>query len=361
MAGISITKRNKLVRMVRFGIYTSLIFATIYYIDTNKIHYHQIVTGFVYGFLLGILEEIASHRRFDSISLALQFAIKFIGILIILFIISMVWWLIIPRTEHVSEQQKEVWERMKEMHFLSPLISAFAVAIVVSTYFQIEKLVGKNVLNNYLRGRYRRPKKEIRVFLFIDLKASTSLSEKLGNDTYYSFLNDAIYEMSEAIIETKAEIYQYVGDEIVFSWELEKGITNNNCLRLFEKITNRLKEKQSHFMKHYGFQPKFKGAMHTGIVLAAEIGHLKKEIVYTGDVLNTTSRMESMCNHFDADLLVSRSLFNLLDKKQEIICDVLGLVELKGKDEKIELIKVYPSDSQFAKERMELDKVLNSK
>ena len=361
MTSISITKRNKIVRLLRFGIYTSLIFTTIYYIDTNKIHFHQFVTGFVYGFLLGILEEITSHRRFDSISLAIQVAIKFFGILLILFLMGLIMWLIFPRPDNLPVDNKTVMDHLKEMHFMSPLISAFAVALVVSTYFQIEKLVGKNMLINYLRGRYRRPKKEIRVFLFIDLKSSTSLSERLGNDTYYSFLNDAIYEMSEPIIETKAEIYQYVGDEIVFTWELEKGITNNNCLRLFEKISQRLYAKKAHFLKHYGFQPKFKGAMHTGIVLAAEIGHLKKEIVYTGDVLNTTSRMESMCNHFEADLLVSRSLFNLLDKKQEIIYDDLGLVELKGKDEKIELIKIYPSDSQFAKERQELEKVLNSK
>ncbi|MDZ7606939.1 MAG: adenylate/guanylate cyclase domain-containing protein [Cyclobacteriaceae bacterium] len=350
-----------MIRLIRFGIYTSLIFATIYYIDTNKIHYNQIIIGFIYGFLLGVLEEITSHRRFDSINLALQFAIKVAGILFILFLISAGIWMIFPRPINRPVDDKTVWEHLKELHFLSPLLSAFAVALIVSTYFQIEKLVGKNMLNNYLRGRYRRPKKEIRVFLFIDLKASTSLSERLGNDTYYTFLNDAIYEMSEAIIETKAEIYQYVGDEIVFTWELENGITNNNCLRLFEKISNRLQLKKAHFMKTYGFQPKFKGAMHTGIVLAAEIGHLKKEIVYTGDVLNTTSRMESMCNHFDADLLLSRSLFNLLDKKQDIIYDDLGLVELKGKDEKIELIKIYPSDSQFVKERMELEKVLQAK
>jgi hypothetical protein len=73
------------------------------------------------------------------------------------------------------------------------------------------------MMTNYLKGKYRRSKKEIRIFLFIDLKSSTSILEKLGNDMYYSFLNDAIFDMSSAIVETKAEIYHYVGDEIVFS------------------------------------------------------------------------------------------------------------------------------------------------
>ncbi|MCG8310421.1 MAG: adenylate/guanylate cyclase domain-containing protein [Cytophagales bacterium] len=248
-------------------------------------------------------------------------------------------------------QQKEV---------SSPLILAIIVAFTMITYFQVEKLIGKNVLINYLNGRYRKPKKEIRVFLFLDLKGSTTISEKLGNETYYSFLNDAIYEMSAAIMETKAEIYQYVGDEIVFTWPLDKGITNNNCLRLFEKIVNKLESKKSYFHKNYGYQPVFKGAMHAGLVLAAEIGHIKKDIVYTGDVLNVTARMEALCNKHDANILVSKSLFNLLDLKHEILYEDLGAISLKGKDEKLELLKIHFSDSSFNEERKEIEKALKS-
>ena len=202
------------------------------------------------------------------------------------------------------------------------------------------------------------PKKEIRVFLFLDLKGSTTISEKLGNETYYSFLNDAIYEMSAAIMETKAEIYQYVGDEIVFTWPLEKGITTNNCLRLYEKIIDQLEKKNFYFHKNYGYQPKFKGALHAGLVLAAEIGHIKKDIVYSGDVLNTTARMESLCNKYEADVIISKSLFNLLDKKHEILYEDLGAISLRGKDEKLELMKIHLSDSSFNKERKEIEKSL---
>ncbi|MDZ7605494.1 MAG: adenylate/guanylate cyclase domain-containing protein [Cyclobacteriaceae bacterium] len=228
-----------------------------------------------------------------------------------------------------------------EQRSVNYIISAFIVAITISMYFQMEKLVGKNMLFNYLKGRYRKPKKEIRIFLFMDLKSSTSISEKLGNDTYYAFLNDAIYEMSEAIITSGAEIYQYVGDEIVFTWTMDRGIRNNSCLQLFEEIAKRLEYKKAYFMKHYGYIPEFKAAMHAGLVLAAEIGHIRKEIVYSGDVLNTTARMESLCNPLNAKLLVSRSLFNLLDKKRDILYEELGPVELKGKDETIELLKIH--------------------
>jgi len=354
MHKIGILKWNKLKRLVRYGFYTSAIFLLIAFVDTKQVFLPLIVPGFIFGMLLGILEEITAHRKITSISLPLQFLIKILGIIVIISLLTFS--LAFMRAPDFSFEK--FWSHLSENHLISPIISAFVVSFAVTTYFQIERLVGKNLLKNYLQGRYRIPKKEIRVFLFLDLKSSTTIAEKLGNDTYYSFLNDAIYEMSESIIQTKAEIYQYVGDEIVFTWPLDKGITNNNCLKLYESIVQGLDRKKSLFLKKYGYHPQFKAALHAGIVLAAEIGHIKKDIVYSGDVLNVTARMESLCNQYDADLIVSKSLFNLLDKKHDILYEDLGAITLKGKDEKLELIKIHITDQQFSEERRELEKVL---
>lgn len=355
MPKIGVLKKNKLKRLFRFGFVTSILFTVIFYIDTNDFYIIQVVIGFIYGILVGLMEEITSHRRYINISLPLQFLIKVLGIV---FIITLL--MVCLVTIHPEVEFSDIRGFIQQKEVSSPLILAIIVAFTVITYFQVEKLVGRNMLSNYLKGKYKKPKKEIRVFLFLDLKASTTLSEKLGNDLYYSFLNDAIYEMSASIIETKAEIYQYVGDEIVFTWPLDKGITNNNCLQLFEKITTQLENKSSYFQKTYGYQPKFKGALHAGLVLAAEIGHIKKSIVYSGDVLNATARMESLCNKYEADILVSKSLFNLLDRKHEIIYEDLGSITLKGKDEKLEMIKIHLPDSSYTSERKEIDKVLKS-
>jgi len=356
MPKIGVLKKNKLKRLFRFGFYSSLLFTAIFFIDTNDFYREQVVMGFIFGVLVGILEEITSHRRYVNISLPLQFLIKVFGIILIINFTLVTLVVIHPDVEF-----ENIRDFLKQKEVSSPLILSLVVAFTVITYFQVEKLIGRNMLSNYLKGKYRKPKKEIRVFLFIDLKGSTTISEKLGNETYYSFLNDAIYEMSAAIMESKAEIYQYVGDEIVFTWPLDKGITNNNCLRLYEKIVAKLEAKNSYFQKTYGYQPKFKGAIHAGLVLAAEIGHIKKDIVYSGDVLNVTARMESLCNKYEADILVSKSLFNLLDKKHEIIYDDLGAISLKGKDEKLELVKIYLSGSAYEAGRKEIEEVLKSK
>ena len=338
MTKSGILRLNKLNRLLRFGLYSCLFFGLIFYIDTNQVRIFQLLTGFLFGVSVGILEELTTYRRIVALSLPVQYLIKVAGLIFIIAFVA-----IRAITVHYSWAEIDIdliLNGFRERRIFDILISAIIVALTISMYFQMEKLVGKNMLFKYLKGQYRKPKKEIRIFLFMDMKSSTTISEKLGNDAYYAFLNDAIYEMSEAIITTGAEIYQYVGDEIVFTWTLDRGIWNNNCLLLFEQITEKLAHKKSYYMNHYGYLPEFKGALHAGLVLAAEIGHIRKEIVYSGDVLNTTSRMESLCNHFGAKLLISKSLFNLLDRKHDILYEELGPVELKGKDETIELLKI---------------------
>jgi adenylate cyclase len=356
MLKVNILQQNKIKRLLRFGLYTTAVFAVIFYITTNTIFIPHIISSFVYGVLLGVLEEISNHRRILALSLPLQFLFKIVGILLVFTLFSGA--LIFTISSLTEIHVPDLIKQMQSRQLASPIISALAVAFVISTIFQIERLVGRNLLRNYLKGRYRRPKKEIRVFLFMDLQSSTAISEKLGNHDYYSFLNDAIYQMSESIMKTQAEIYQYVGDEIVFSWPLEKGITNNNCLLLYEMIVHQLHQKSAHFIKKYGYEPKYRAAMHAGIVIAAEIGHIKKDIVYSGDVLNATSRLESLCKELGAEVLVSKSLFNLMDKKHEIVYEDLGSVSLKGKDEKVEIIKVFLTDSAYEEDRAEIEKVL---
>jgi len=329
--------------LLRFGWYTSFLFILLMYLSYQKLSFQQAIVGFIFGVMVGILEELTAHRKFVNLSIILQFTYKILAIIFIINLIAVV--LILSNIPFHDISFKDLWDQFQLKEIYSTIIFGLVVAFTVSAYFQIERLVGKNLLLNYLKGKYRKPKKELRVFLFLDLKSSTTLSEKLGNDLYYSFLNDAIYEMSESIMITKAEIYQYVGDEIVFTWTLDRGITNNNCLLLYEKICDQLEKDRPYFDKVYGYQPQFRAALHAGIVLAAEIGHIRKDIIYSGDVLNTTSRMEKLCKKHKADVLMSKSLFNLLDKKHEISYEDLGTISIKGKDETVELLKIHPSKS----------------
>ena len=57
--------------------------------------------------------------------------------------------------------------------------------------------------------------------MFLDMKSSTTIAEQLGHVRFYTLLNELFHEISQPVLQTKAEIYQYVGDEVVLTWEME--------------------------------------------------------------------------------------------------------------------------------------------
>ena len=83
--------------------------------------------------------------------------------------------------------------------------------------------------------------------------------------------------------------------------------------------------------------PTFKAGMHTGNVIAGEIGIFKRDITYSGDVMNTTSRMRSMCKELNAELIASSDLLKHLSFTNQFNVGELGSIELRGKKKKIEL------------------------
>jgi len=48
----------------------------------------------------------------------------------------------------------------------------------------------------------------------------------------------------------------------------------------------------------------FKAGIHIGKLVAGEMGVVKKEIVFSGDVLNTSSRIQAECNKLNCSLLI---------------------------------------------------------
>ena len=62
------------------------------------------------------------------------------------------------------------------------------------------------------------------------------------------------------------------------------------------------------------------------------LGDLKREIVYNGDVLNTTARIQELCNEYKRELLISRRLLARLKLSNEYEQEYFGKVKLRGKE-----------------------------
>ena len=176
-----------------------------------------------------------------------------------------------------------------------------------------------------------KPKEEVRIFMFLDMKSSTTIAERLGHFKYYNLLNDFFFDVTDPIIQSKGEIYQYVGDEIVVSWLLGDGIQNINCIECFFKIVESIKKFSEKYEKQYGVIPEFKAGLHYGIVTTGEIGVKKREMVYTGDVLNTASRIQELCNNYNEKLLISKTLLDHLSIHDKYKVNKIGEISLRGR------------------------------
>ena len=208
---------------------------------------------------------------------------------------------------------------------------------------QVSDKFGQGILVNFLVGKYHQPKVENRIFLFMDLKDSTSIAEKLGHIGYSLLLQDCYYDLTEVVLRHNAQIYQYVGDEVVLTWETKKGLRDNNCIKAFFAYDELIQDKSKHYSKNHKIIPEFKAGLNAGEVTVAEIGEIKKDLAYHGDVLNTAARIQGKCNEFQKKFLISESMKVQLENQQEFNFRLMGNIKLRGKASSVPIYDVFPS------------------
>ena len=222
------------------------------------------------------------------------------------------------------------------LHFKNLMIWGLVVSLT-QLFLQIDNKFGSGILFNFIKGRYRKPRKEERIFMFVDIKSSTQIAERLGNQLYHEFLKDFFAHTTNAIIFNKGQIYQYVGDEVVISWPIENKDENSRCITCFFDMKKSIEKRSAYYLEKYGVVPEFKAGIHTGVVIAGEIGIIKRDITYSGDVLNTTARIQSQCNALNAKILISDDLSSKISLNSQYRLQSVGNISLKGKGKMLEL------------------------
>jgi len=297
------------------------------------------------GLIVGFVELVVLEKRFKYYSLGKKIIYKFLIYLLLMMVLVIITFNIATSIElERSLFDIEVWRKFKRFLgsevFLSTSIQLSFQLILSLLYAAISENLGHNVLFNFFTGKYHKPKEEERIFMFLDMKDSTPIAEKLGPNQYFNLLQDYYELMSLSIINHLGEVYQYIGDEVVISWELKKGIANNNCIKVFFSIKEKMKVASQQFEKKYGLVPDFKAGLHLGKVTSGEIGALKKEIVFTGDVLNTAARIQGLCKSYNSDLLASDEVLTQIASPEQVISTEIGDIELKGKAKIVKLASV---------------------
>ena len=341
------TKRN--VRTIILTSFVCTVVGSIYLAFKKDFQSFAFYMGAIDGFIIGFIATLFEVLFFNSIGKRWRFLnLLFLRTIFYVLLIStaiifislwqrsMLFNISFSEVYGSAEYQKYLWDG----DFYKDVTFVIIALLLINFIRQINKLLGQNSLLNYITGKYHHPKEEERAVMFLDLKSSTSIAEKLGDKNYHRFLSDFFFDITPAILDSKGEIYQYVGDEVVITWNKKDCVSRNECIYCFLRINVAIQIRAEKYLQKYGFIPEYKAGIHYGKVIAGEIGDAKKEIIFSGDTLNTTARIRSECKNYGKDLLISTELLKAMTLNESLTPEFIDKIRLRGKEQEIELYTI---------------------
>ena len=243
----------------------------------------------------------------------------------------------------VNEDLAAAMRAQLDTHF--PLGVALPIAFLVTFFFllvhQMRMLVGASTLRDIVLGRYHQARVEERFFLFVDVVGSTPIAERLGPVMVNRFLNRVFHIASDPVDDSRGEVYQYVGDEMVVTWKVPVGRVSARPLACYFAIEEALARGAEEFQSEFGAVPQIRGALHAGQVITGEVGASRRAIVFHGDVMNTASRLENATRDLKRSFLASEDALTRLEGKDAYILTDLGEQKLRGRST---AVRVYAVD-----------------
>ena len=312
-----------------------------------------IVGGLLGGSLLVYKMNAAyKHATFLSsiVHSAVVFLLIFVGSQVVL-LFAMPFTLDTVRTGLMSGLRSGA--RNLDVNLLTPTFLAnvvFVGLVVAGTQFmlQVNDKFGPGVLWRLLTGKYYHPRDEERIFMFLDLRSSTEIAERIGHKRFFELLRELFQDVTKPVVDSRGDIYQYVGDEVVITWPVHRGVQDSNCIECFFRIERAIAAKSGRYIQEFGVVPAFKAGVHVGEATVGEIGIIKKDIVFSGDVLNTTARIQEECNRHQVDLLASSDLLERMSMGRRYAAALIGEIQLRGKAEALALSVVRRADPVVA-------------
>ena len=345
---------------INFWVVAYLLFATVIHLFTQSItdgtdiqnirqplpfFISTFIIAIIFGTASGILEYYVFNKKTTGRSLGFVILSKglfYALMMTILFgLMRFVFWNLITKATYYEDLDDNMTGRSWMFMYLTLLIYTLTMGLVISFINQMNNKFGPGVLVPILLGKYIKPKVEDRIIIFLDLKSSTTLAEKLGHIKYSELIRDCFNDINVISMEYQAEIYQYVGDEVVLSW-LTKTMNNPiNAIDFYFACENIFNSKLDYYLKEYELLPEFKAGIHIGQITAVEVGSVKREIAYHGDTMNVTARIQEKCNAFKSNILISETLESKIDWNDSLYKkQVFEAVNLKGRKEPITIYNI---------------------
>jgi adenylate cyclase len=173
--------------------------------------------------------------------------------------------------------------------------------------------------------------------LFSDIRGFTTISLKLEPEQLVEQLNTYLNGMVGAILEAGGTLDKFIGDAVMAEFgspispqgEKQDAINAINAALAMRKSLVKLQQQ----WQQQGQELFFNGiGINFGEVIAGDIGSSQRlEYAVIGDAVNVASRVESLTGKLGVDILITESLYCLVQDKVEVV--YMGEHNLKGRQE----------------------------
>jgi adenylate cyclase len=323
------------------GLLFGLLYNTLFYPRTPVEYLEAASIGVILGTAAGLAELTVLKQWLQRRSFAQAVLARTLGYSLLVAISLSLVLSIEPATLGECQYLECVGEYIAGPLFLRDLVFSTLFVGFAAISGQAILLIGTRNFTRLISGRYQKPREIRATFMFVDIRGSTGLAEKLGHELYSGFLRDFFEDVSGAVHAAKGEVYQYVGDEVVVVWPTPTG--SGRWLACFNAMREVVAAEGREYRDKYGVVPEFKAGVHAGEVIVTEVGTLRKEYVYHGDVLNTAARIQAKCNEAGYDLLVSNAVLASLEPDLRTQFVPIGEMELRGRSEPVEVLGLLSS------------------
>ena len=199
--------------------------------------------------------------------------------------------------------------------------------------------LGHNVITDVRLGDQV---EKIVTVLFSDIRDYTSLSEQMSPEENFKFVCSFNERMGPAIRRHNGFINQYLGDAImaIFPRNAEDALSAAIEMQKEVQDLNRIRASSDLTPIQIGV------GMHTGPLIMGITGDENRMDATTiSDTVNIASRLESLTKHYSVSIILSDSSLKQIEQKDGFHLRSLGLVQLKGKREAVEIHECFDSNT----------------
>jgi adenylate cyclase len=311
------------------------------YVTSPAIHVEMLLSAMGLGILLALVNHLAEapaiRRRPAGHIILLRSGMYLAGLAVLALIVNGVF--LFSGLLSWGEM-KALWDLLSHRLLVSLAFLMLASLLSLTFLLEVRRKVGPGNLWALLTGRYHRPRDERRVFLFLDLKGSTSIAERLGHSQYSQFIRNCFHDLTDFVLLHRAQIYQFAGDEVILTWPADLPHAGRRSVDTCFAFQSRLAQKRDWYQGSFGVAPEFRGGVEEGVVTATEVGDIKREIAFHGDALNTAARLLELCREYDRPLLVSERIQESIAGNPRFSTHLQEEVALRGRSKRISVFGV---------------------